>query len=134
MEDVYHYTKIHLTDYTYIKEINEKIGGRHNGIKRFEDCSDKWVRYLASHLQGEELTKYLNGLQEFANKIAKSIKDEIMQPVEVEQSEYNLIDLQPQKSLIKQQIEQNNATQLEKKLEDFKEDLSEDMKDFNDNL
>ena len=59
------------TDYTFISE---------NG----ENYSTEWIDYMASHLQGVEKQKYLAGVNEFAEKVAKIVRQDILDSVKVE--------------------------------------------------
>ena len=95
------YTRVQFTDYTYIKYIHRK----RDGHTSFEDASEKWRKYLVSHLQGAEKEKYLQGLQQFADKMSESIKSYILQSVQVGQSQYDLIELADDDRLIKKEIE-----------------------------
>lgn len=107
VEDAWRYIRVQITDYTYIEDIDRKVDGH----RQFEDASDKWRNYLVAHLQGEAKETYLRGLQQFAEKMAKSVKKQIKQSAKTEQAQRDLIDLQPKKRLIKEQVEKSQDKQ-----------------------
>jgi len=100
IESTWQYTMIYLTDYTCIVVNSKKI----SGADSVEDCSDTWTRYLASHLQGEEKEKYIEGLKEFANNVAQTIRREMLKSTMVEQAKENIINFEPDNSFIKKEI------------------------------
>ncbi|MBO5910262.1 MAG: hypothetical protein J6Q15_02000 [Clostridia bacterium] len=98
--------RYYLTDYSLIRTTH-RPGEKYTQI---EDLSDEWISYLVSHLQGEDKEKYLIGLQTFINKMTLSFKQQILKVCMEQQYEdqhHNMIDLQPEKRLIEQQIEEN---------------------------
>ena len=88
------------------KENNNKI----NGVVSVDDCSDAWTKYLISYLQGEEKERYIAGVEEFANRVAETIKQDILKSIKVEQVED--VNLKPEDSIIKQTVakEQKRCT------------------------
>lgn len=90
------------------------------------DYSDKWVGFMLEHLEGKEKEEYLQGLQQFADKIAQSVKSQILEPVKIQLNKTNnqAIDAQPEKRLIEQQIE-NNAEISKGKTTVIKPEVSE---------
>ena len=73
-----------------------------------KDFTDKLIKFFSARLQGETRAKYLVGLGEFSKKTATDIENQLLNAGQVETVE-DVIDLQPEKRLIEQQIEQNES-------------------------
>ena len=82
-------------------------------ISKRRDYTETLLRFFSARLQGEARAKYLVGLGEFSKKVAADIENQLLNAGQVEMVE-DVIDLQPKKRLIEQQIEQNETAIDEK--------------------
>ena len=108
----------YFTDYSFIVKYHEPG----ESFSKIEDRSDEWVTYLIERLQGEYKDKYIKGLQEFSDKISQAFKQDVLKSVSLAKpcnNPYWMIDLQPERRLIEQQIEQGkqNSTTIDDKVE-----------------
>lgn len=96
------------------------------------DESDRWIKYILKHLQGEERKKYLKGLQEFSEKMAQAVREDILKPAvtELEKLNAKTEDNKSDKRLIEQQIQKHN--QDEKSFDEQAEEFaSQELKKCN---
>jgi len=109
------------------------------GEKRIEDYSDNWIELLLKNYPD----KYPFLLQDWSEKKIDTIKSQYTQDIDKlvvkmtqlkQKTDSDLALYESRLKIANQLVKNIQIDKLNIKLKDFKADLSEDMKDFNDNL